>query len=90
MHLVSIDAYMLKGIEVRISPVNFQHLNQYVMAKGLEYVNFVDARMHLDKMFVAYYVMIGYGIITRLIQETYSWAWKVSDHKEEENLIALD
>jgi hypothetical protein len=43
------------------------------MAKGLEYVSVVDARMHLDKMLVAYYVMIGYGIITRLIQETYSF-----------------
>jgi hypothetical protein len=43
------------------------------MAKGLEYVNVVDTRMHLDKMLVAYYVMIGYGIITGLIQETYSF-----------------
>ena len=43
------------------------------MAKGLEYVNVVDARMHLDKMLVAYYVMIGYGIIIGLIQETYSF-----------------
>jgi hypothetical protein len=42
------------------------------MAKGLECVSVVDARMHLDKMLVAYYVMIGYGIITRLIHETYS------------------
>ena len=42
------------------------------MAKGLEYVNVVDSKMHLYKMLVAYYVMIGYGIITRLIQETYS------------------
>jgi hypothetical protein len=43
------------------------------MAKGLEYENVVDARMHLDKMLVAYYVMTGYGIITGLIQETYSF-----------------
>jgi hypothetical protein len=43
------------------------------MAKGLEYVSVVDARMHLDKILVAYYVMIGYGIITGLIQETYSF-----------------
>jgi hypothetical protein len=42
------------------------------MAKGLEYVS-VDVRMHLDKMLVAYYVMIGYRIITGLIQETYSY-----------------
>jgi hypothetical protein len=41
------------------------------MAEGIEYVSFVDARMHLDKMSVSYYVMIGYGIITGLIQETY-------------------
>jgi hypothetical protein len=33
------------------------------MAEGLECVSVVDARMHLDKMSVAYYVMIGYGII---------------------------
>jgi hypothetical protein len=43
------------------------------MAKDLEYANVVYARMHLDKMLVAYYVMIGYGIITELIQETYSF-----------------
>jgi hypothetical protein len=42
------------------------------MDEGLECVSVVDARMHLDKISVAYYVMIGYGIITRLIQETYS------------------
>jgi hypothetical protein len=42
------------------------------MAEGLECVSVVDARMHLDKMLVSYYVMIGYGIITKLIQETYS------------------
>jgi hypothetical protein len=42
------------------------------MVEGLECVSVVDARMHLDKMSVSYYVMIGYGIITRLIQETYS------------------
>jgi hypothetical protein len=67
MHLVFVDAYMLKGIEEIIPLVNFQYLNGYVMAKGLEYVNFVDSRMHLDKMLVAYYVMIGYGIIINLI-----------------------
>ena len=67
MQLVVVDAYMLKGIEVRISSINFQYLNWYVMAKCLEYVSVVYARMHLDKMSVAYYVMIGYGIITRLI-----------------------
>ena len=72
MHLVSVDAYMLKEIEVRIPSVNFQYLNWYVMVEGLECVSVVDARMHLDKMAVAYYVMIGYGIITKLIQETYS------------------
>jgi hypothetical protein len=43
------------------------------MAKGLEYVSVVDARMHFDQILVAYYVMIGYGIITGLIQETYSF-----------------
>jgi hypothetical protein len=43
------------------------------MVEGLDYVSVVDARMHLDKIPVAYYVMIGYGIITRLIQETYSF-----------------
>ena len=43
------------------------------MAKGIEYVSVVDARMHLDKMSVAYYVIIGCGIITGLIQETYSF-----------------
>jgi hypothetical protein len=43
------------------------------MAKGLEYVNVVEAIMHLDKLLVAYYVMIGYGIIIELIQETYSF-----------------
>ena len=63
---------MLKGIQVRISLVIFHNLNWYVMAEGLECVSVVDARMHLDKMSVAYYVMIGYGSITRLIQETYS------------------
>jgi hypothetical protein len=42
------------------------------MVEGLEYVSVVDARMHLDKISVAYYVMIGYGIIIGLIQETYS------------------
>jgi hypothetical protein len=42
------------------------------MAEGLECVSVVDARIHLNKMSVAYYVMVGYGIITRLIQETYS------------------
>ena len=41
------------------------------MAKGLEYVNVVDARMHLDKMLVAHCVVIGYGIITKSSQETY-------------------
>jgi hypothetical protein len=35
------------------------------MAEDPECVSVVDARMHLDKMPVAYYVMIGYGIITR-------------------------
>jgi hypothetical protein len=35
------------------------------MAKGLECVSVVDTRIHLDIMLVAYYVMIGYGIITR-------------------------
>ena len=73
MHLVSVDAYMLKGIEVRIPSVDFKYLNWYAMTQGLEYVNFVDAIMHLDKMLVAYYVMIGYGIITGLIKETYSF-----------------
>jgi hypothetical protein len=43
------------------------------MTKGLEYVSVVDGRMHLDKMLVAYYVMIVYGIITWLIHETYSF-----------------
>jgi hypothetical protein len=43
------------------------------MAKGLEYVVVIDARMHLDRLSVVYCVMIGYGIITRLIQETYSF-----------------
>jgi hypothetical protein len=43
------------------------------MAKGLEYVNVVEARMHLDKLLVAYYVMIRYGIIIKSIQETYSF-----------------
>jgi hypothetical protein len=42
------------------------------MVEGLECVSVVDVRMHLDKMLVAFYAMIGYGIITRLIQETYS------------------
>jgi hypothetical protein len=37
------------------------------MVEGLECVSVVDARMHLDKISVAYYVMIGYGMITRLI-----------------------
>jgi hypothetical protein len=35
------------------------------MAEGLECVSGVDSRMHLDKMSIAYYVMIDYGIITR-------------------------
>ena len=35
------------------------------MAEGPECVSVVDSRMHIDKMTVAYYVMIGYGIITR-------------------------
>jgi hypothetical protein len=43
------------------------------MAKGLEYVNVVDARMNLDKILVSYYVMIDYGIIVGLIQETNSF-----------------
>jgi hypothetical protein len=43
------------------------------MAKGLEYVSVFYARMHLDKFLVAYYVMISYGIIIGLIQETYSF-----------------
>ena len=73
MHLVYVDAYMLKGIEVRIPSINFQYLNQYVMAKGLENANVLDSRMYLDKMLVAYYAMIGYGIINGLIQETYSY-----------------
>jgi hypothetical protein len=64
---------MLKGIEVRIPSVNFQYLNRYVMAKGLYYVSVVDAIFHFDKMLVAYYVMIVYGIIIELIQETYSY-----------------
>ena len=42
------------------------------MAKDLEYVVVIDARMHLDRFLVAYCVMIGYGIITRSSQETYS------------------
>jgi hypothetical protein len=42
------------------------------MDEGLECVSVVDARMQLDKILVTYYVMIGYGIITNLIQETYS------------------
>jgi hypothetical protein len=41
------------------------------MAEGLECVSVVDARMNLDKMSIEFYAMIGYGIITRLIQETY-------------------
>ena len=40
------------------------------MAEGLEHVNVVDARMHWDKMLVAYCVMIGYGVITRSSNET--------------------
>jgi hypothetical protein len=43
------------------------------MKKGLEHVNFIDVIMHLDKILVAYYVMIGYGIIIGLIQKTYSF-----------------
>jgi hypothetical protein len=43
------------------------------MEKCLEYVNVVYSRMHLYKLLVAYNVMIGYGIITELIQETYSF-----------------
>ena len=73
MHLVYVDAYMLKGIEVRIPPINFQYLNWYVMTKGLEYVSVVDARMHLRKILVSYYVMICYGIISGFIRETYSF-----------------
>ena len=73
MHLVYVDTYMLKGIEVRIPLVNFQYLNWYVMVEGPECVSVFDARMQLDKMSVAYYVMIGYGIITGLIHETYSF-----------------
>ena len=65
MHLVYVDAYILKGIKVRIPSFNFQYLNWYVMAEGLECVSVVDARMHLDKMSVEYCVMIGYGIITK-------------------------
>jgi hypothetical protein len=42
------------------------------MVEGLECVSVVDARMHLDKVSIAFYAMIGYGIITKLIQETYS------------------
>jgi hypothetical protein len=42
------------------------------MAKGLEYVVVIDTRMHLDRLSFVYDVMIGYGIITGLIQETYS------------------
>jgi hypothetical protein len=41
------------------------------MAKCLEYIN-VDAIMHLDKMLVVYFVLIGYEIITKSSQETYS------------------
>jgi hypothetical protein len=43
------------------------------MAEGLEYVNVVDVRVFLDKMLVSYCVMIGYEIITRSSQETYSF-----------------
>jgi hypothetical protein len=43
------------------------------MVEGIEHVNVDDAIMHLDKMLVAYFVMIGYGIITRSSQETYSF-----------------
>jgi hypothetical protein len=42
------------------------------MAKDLEYVYVIDARMHLDRFPVVYCVMIGYGIIIGLILETYS------------------
>ena len=42
------------------------------MVKGLEYVNGVDDRMHLDKLLVAYCVMTGYEIITMSNQETHS------------------
>jgi hypothetical protein len=33
------------------------------MVQGLEYVNVVDDRMHLDKILVVYCVMTGYEII---------------------------
>ena len=68
MHLVSVDAYMLKGIEVRIPLVNFKYLNWHVIVEGLECVTVVDARMNLDKMSVSYYAMCGYWIITRSSQ----------------------
>jgi hypothetical protein len=43
------------------------------MAKGLDYVNVIDVVMHLDKKkIVAHGVMIGYEIITRSNQDTYS------------------
>jgi hypothetical protein len=42
------------------------------MDKGLEYIDVVDGIMHLDKMLVSYFVMIGYEIITRSSQETCS------------------
>jgi len=65
---------MLKGIEVRNSlSFFFQDLNWYVMANDLEYVVVIDAKMHLDRFSVVYCVMIGYGIIIGLIQETWSF-----------------
>jgi hypothetical protein len=42
------------------------------MVKGLECVSVVDSRMHLDKISISFYAMIGYEIITRLIQDTCS------------------
>jgi hypothetical protein len=41
---------MLKGIEVRIPSVNFSRFKLICNGEGLEYINVVDARMHLDKI----------------------------------------
>jgi hypothetical protein len=51
----------------------FHDLNRYLTTKDLEYVVVIDARMHLDILSIVYCVMISYGIITGLIQETYSF-----------------
>jgi hypothetical protein len=62
---------MLKEIEVRIASIKFSIFK--LMVEGLENINVVEARIHLDKMLVLYFFILVYEMKTRSSQETYSF-----------------